>query len=168
MGLLNRLDIASQAIAGFFGFGEVPQDPAEREQRVETLYQQARAGFPAVTEARASELLGRPDVVFVDVRPPRERAVSTLPDAVAAEVIEADPSAWAGRHLVAYCTIGYRSGLWAQRQAERGLLVENLAGGVLAWSWAGGRFVVDGAPTTTVHVYGPTWDLLAPGLTSTW
>jgi sodium/bile acid cotransporter 7 len=174
MGFTNRLSIMAQAVAGFLGFGEVPTDPAAREAEVAALYDQARQEFPEVTVATAAAVLaGRGDVVLVDVRTPREREVSAVPGAVAAEVVEADPAAFADRHLVAYCTIGYRSGLWAQEWSKRGLRVDNLAGGVLAWSWAGGPFVhvgADGveAPTTTVHVYGPAWDLLAGGYQSVW
>lgn len=168
MGLLDRLDIAAQVISGFLGLARVPTDPEERRARVEELYQQARGEFPDVTEAEAADLLGAGGVVFVDVRPERERAISVLPGSIPAAVVEADPAAFEGQRLVAYCTIGYRSGLWATAQRERGLPVENLAGGVLAWSWAGGTFERDGEPTTTVHVFGPSWDLLAPGFTSTW
>jgi rhodanese-related sulfurtransferase len=164
-----RIAFVAQAVAGWLGFAEVPSDPAARAERVEALYQQARADFPDVTEARAATLVADPaGVVWVDVRPPVERAISTIPGAVPAEEIEADPAAWSGRRLVAYCTVGYRSGRWAKARAADGLQVENLAGGVLAWSWAGGAFARGDATTTEVHVYGPAWDLLAPGYTSTW
>lgn len=168
MGVSERLAVAVQVVSGWLGWAEVPAEAPAREARVEALYAEVRGAFPDVTEVRADDLVGAEDVVWVDVRAPEERAVSTLPGAVASEVIEAAPDAWRGRRLVAYCTIGYRSGLWADAWSARGLTVDNLAGGVLAWSWAGGGFVRDGAPTTTVHVYGAAWDLLAPGYASTW
>ena len=172
MDTAHRLSILVQGVSAWLGFSPVPTDPVERAARVEALYADARTGFPEVVEVRAEAVAAAvasgTDLVLVDVRTEAEQAVSMLPHAVPAGVIEREPGPWVGRRLVAYCTIGYRSGLWARDQGARGLTVENLAGGVLAWSWAGGRFVADGAPTTTVHVYGPTWDLLAPGLTSTW
>jgi rhodanese-related sulfurtransferase len=169
MGVSERLGVVAQVVSGWLGLAHVPSDPAAREARVEALYQQLRGDFPAVVEVRADALVGGAvEVVWVDVRPAAERAVSTLPGAVPSEVIEADPDAWRERRLVAYCTVGYRSGRWAEAWSARGLRVENLAGGVLAWSWAGGGFEAGGAATTAVHVYGPAWDLLAPGYASTW
>ena len=38
------------------------------------------------------------------------------------------------KRLVVYCTIGYRSGKYAQELAKQGIKAENLEGGVLAWS----------------------------------
>lgn len=168
MGVSERLAIAAQVVAGWLGWASVPTEPALREARVEAMSAEIRGAFPEVTEVRAEDVVaGSADVVWVDVRSPEERAVSVLPGAIPAERVEADPAAWRGRHLVAYCTIGYRSASWADAWADRGLSVDHLAGGVLAWSWAGGGFERDGAPTTAVHVYGPAWDLLAPGYTST-
>ena len=68
-----------------------------------------------------------------------------------------------GTEVVIFCTAGYRSGVAAkQLQAQRpALRARNLEGGILAWVHAGGDVVdEEGKPTTRVHVYGSTWNLL--------
>ncbi len=137
------------------------------------MYERDRARhFPEVRSVQAAELVARmggEEWVLVDVREPEERAVSTLPGAVSAEAFETDPERWAGRPVVAYCTIGYRSGLWAKEMAQRGVEVLNLAGSLLAWTHAGGELVApDGTPTRRLHVYGRRWNLAAEGYETVW
>ena len=61
--------------------------------------------------------------------------------------------------MVAYCTIGMRSGLYTKELRERGIEAYNLMGSVLSWSHAGRDFEGADGPTRRVHVYGATWDL---------
>jgi sodium/bile acid cotransporter 7 len=128
--------------------------------------------FASVPDVSAADLLagrGPAGAVLVDVREPAERAVSTLPGAVSREAYLADDARYAGRPVVVYCTIGYRSGLFAAELRAAGVDATNLAGSLLAWTWAGGPLVdPTGAPTRRVHVYGPAWDLVAPGYEATW
>lgn len=167
---------AAVAVAGtaWFGLGGVPPlNDAARIARIDSMYADYRREFPGVPEIDAPTLRdalarGAP-LVLVDVREPAERAVSTLPGAIPAAAVEADPAAYAGKTLVAYCTIGYRSGLWASTQRDHGLSVENLAGSILAWTHAGGALIgPDGAPTRRVHVYGSGWDLARIDYTAVW
>lgn len=99
------------------------------------------------------------EVLFIDVRTDEERAISMIPGALSAEQIEADPSLAADRTLVAYCTVGYRSGRWTIEAKREGLDVVNLAGSLLAWTHAGGPLQSASGPTKVLHVYGRTWDL---------
>ena len=127
----------------------------------------ARAHVRELAPAQAQSQLGRG--VLSDVREPAERAVSTLPGTVTAKQYLADPGRFAGKKAVAYCTIGYRSGVWAEEEAKKGLPVANMAGGLLGWLHAGGTLVdARGEPTKTVHVYGRTWDLAPKAFSAVW
>jgi rhodanese-related sulfurtransferase len=156
-------------ICGFlvFATGVVLADAdlggAEKEATVYRLYAAYEQEFPAVTGISARKALnlhqqGR--VIFVDVRKPAEREISTLPGAVSAEAYEMRGARIKDKTVVAYCTIGYRSGKFAEKMAEKGLMVFNLEGGVLAWVWEGGRLQDAGGQTVKqVHVYAEKWDL---------
>lgn len=143
----------------------------EKRQRIEDLYAQSKTHFPEVAEVTVEELdrlREAEDVVLVDVRAPQERQVSMIPGAVPADAVTADPTAWEGRTLVAYCTIGHRSGLFAKELQARGLRIFNLKGAILAWTHSGRDLELDGEPTRRVHVAGPKWSLEASGYEPFW
>lgn len=78
-----------------------------------------------------------------------------------------------GKRIVVYCTIGYRSGKYAMELAGQGIRAENLEGGILSWSHAGGPFQVRNdaglaTPTRRVHVYDKGWNLLHPDYEAVW
>lgn len=153
-----------------FGFGKPPADPQARQQRIEVMYEQSARQFPGVRSISVSELMqlqqSQP-VMLLDVRSPQEQSVSRLPGAIS--VTEFEPQRDVGQAIVVYCTIGYRSGLFAQTLQQQGVPVQNLRGSILAWTYAGGQFVTpDGTSTHQVHTYGKRWDLLAPGYKAVW
>jgi len=155
------------------GFGKPPKDSQSRQQRIEALYQDCAKQFPGVPEISAPELIQRQQsqqpTVLVDVRLPREQAVSRLPGAITVEEFEQNRDRYSNQAIVAYCTIGYRSGLFAQKLQQEGVPVQNLRGSVLAWTHAGGHFVTpDGTPTQQVHTYSKRWDLVADGYQAVW
>ncbi len=145
---------------------------AERRQRMDELYRGDRKAFPGVPEVSAeelAELLRTGDVVLVDVREDDERRVSTIPGALSKAELERDAESYRGRRVVTYCTIGYRSGLYAAELRRRGFDAWNLSGSVLAWTHAGGPLVdEDGRETRRVHVYGAKWNLAADGYETLW
>ncbi len=151
--------------------GQPKTDP-DRKAKAYALYEGYKKDFPEATEMRPEEALNRwrdGDVVFVDARSEAERAVSTLPAAVSEQDYLADPSRFAGKQAVIYCTIGYRSGVLVQKLAANGIAAANLAAGILGWLHAGGPLVdASGAPTRRVHVYGRTWDLAPLTYTAVW
>ena len=144
-----------------------PRNEEEKLARIEELYRSYRKEFPKVPEITAGELqaaMAREKVVLVDVREPAEREVSVIPGAVSREQFEAKPPpASAGPRIVVYCTIGYRSGLFARQLAEKGLLAANLKGGILSWVHAGQDVADASGPTRRIHVYGKKWDLAPDG-----
>jgi len=145
---------------------------AERRARIDELYREDREAFPGVPEVSAAELaelLRTGDVVLVDVRGKDERRVSTIPGALSKAELEESADAYRGRRVVAYCTVGYRSGLYAAELRRRGFDAWNFAGSLLAWTHAGGPLVdADGAETRRLHVYGRKWDLAADGYETVW
>jgi sodium/bile acid cotransporter 7 len=140
---------------------------AEKEAAVYRLYASYEHRFPAVRGisaegARSLHQQGR--VIFVDVREPAEMDVSMLPDAVSKREYSAHPDRFQNKTAIAYCTIGLRSGEFADKMAEQGITVFNMEGGILAWLWAGG--ILQGAGERTVeqvHVYAEKWDLAPSG-----
>ncbi len=71
------------------------------------------------------------------------------------------------RRIMTYCTIGYRSGVYASELRRDSFDAVNLKGGVLGWAHAGGTFIdSDGRETRRVHVYGAKWDLLPDAYSS--
>ncbi|MHC1789339.1 rhodanese-like domain-containing protein [Solidesulfovibrio sp.] len=149
-----------------------PADDAARQQRVAALYADYQPKFPEAPEIAPAQALERwraGTLVLIDARSPEEQAVSRLPGAMTETAFLADPARYAGKTAVAYCTIGYRSGLLAQSLAQQGIPVANLAGGLLAWLHAGGTLVdAEGRPTRRVHVYGRTWDLAPLAYEAVW
>lgn len=112
---------------------------------------EANATIDVVSVQDAMKMIGRDDVVFIDVREGQERAQGAIPTSVHAprgflEFI-ADPEgpmhhpAFAsGRKLVVYCASGGRSALAAKTLKDMGLTdVANLTGGFQAWVQGGGE-----------------------------
>jgi len=149
-----------------------PVDNAGRKARVAALYAKYKADFPSVAEISpkdALELARQGRLLPIDTRDAAERAVSTLPGAVTAEAYLADSGRFGDKVPVAYCTIGYRSGVFTKEAAGKGGAVRNLAEGLLGWLHAGGGLVdAAGRPVKTVHVYGRSWDLAPLDYRAVW
>jgi rhodanese-related sulfurtransferase len=146
---------------------------AELAARVAELYAHDRAAFataPEITVAALSARLAGPSPpVLVDVREPREMAVSRLPGTITRAEFEAHPDQFRGRAIVAYCTIGYRSGRYVETLRRDGWDAFNLAGSLLAWIHAGRPMVdAEGKPTHRVHVYAWRWNLAPAGYDTVW
>lgn len=150
-------------------FARPPTNNPERSARVNDLYRNYAKSFPDVKSISARELLRKLDsVVLVDVREPKEQKVSMLPGAITKEAYEAAADEYAGKPVVTYCTIGYRSGMYAKELADRGVEVANLEGSLLAWTHVGGPLVRGDEPTKELHVYGSQWDLAAVEYRGVW
>lgn len=157
---------AAFLLAGAGTSGEPPLTDEERKSRVYAMYADYKREFPEVVDISAREAMSLAEkggVVFVDTRTPEERKVSVIPGAVPQDAYEAAPERFAGKTVVAYCTISYRSGLFARDWGRRGTDVRNLAGGILAWTLEGGTVSDGDGPTRRLHVYGRKWDLAPEG-----
>lgn len=158
------------SIAIFMSFdSSLAQPPLTDEQKkltIQGLYQNYKEAFPAVADISAQAAIRRfraGEAIFIDTRTREERDVSMLPDAVAADAFLIDPLIASGKQAIAYCTIGYRSGVFAREMAQQGIEVINLSGGILAWAWAGGPLVEQNTKTTRIHVVGKKWNYVPAG-----
>lgn len=104
------------------------------------------------------------DLLFIDVRNNNEQAISTLPNSITQSEFLKNPSQYKHKKLVAFCTIGYRSGLFCEKYSKWNIL--NLEGGLLAWSHFKGSFIRNGKETKKVHVYSAEWNFLHSNYTA--
>eukprot|EP00959_Pyramimonas_sp_CCMP1952_P095098 1988817-Pyramimonas_sp.AAC.1 len=112
-----------------------------------------------------------------DVRTPVEQDVSIIPTAIRKEVFEKTRDHYQDYTIVAYCTIGYRSGVYVKGLQDKhgcqgvgGLKALNFRGSILDWSLEGYPLVdgKTGKDTKRVHVYGETWNLVGDGYQAEW
>jgi len=132
---------------------------------------------PVLTQSQLEEMIAADesaDVLLIDSRSEQEYRVSHLPGAVLwADFKSGSPPervmehARAGRPVVFYCSIGYRSGMAASRVAQLAKpqwQIFNLKGGI--FQWANEDRPLDGGPL--VHGFDHEWsqwlraDLRAP------
>ncbi len=118
---------------------------------VQEMLAAADAAVPRISPAEAKGLVGRPDVLFVDVREPPEVAASgKVPGAVAIPrgLIEfrADPASAMhdaafdrGKTIVTYCASGGRSALVGKTLKDMGYENVRNLGGFKGWADAGGE-----------------------------
>ena len=143
----------------------------QKRQRIEELYAGYRASFPNVPEMTVDQLLVAQktgQVVLVDVRKPAEQNVSMIPGAIPARQFEEEGERYEEKQIVVYCTIGYRSGLYAKKFNEQGYRAVNLKGGILAWVHAGQMIVNHNGQTNRVCVYGRKRNLLPHEYQAAW
>jgi len=147
--------------------GDNSLSDAQKEELVYAMYADYKKDFPAVTDIsphQAMELLKKDEVVFVDTRKPAEMKVSMLPHAITQSEFLSHPEKYAGKTVVGYCTVSYRSGVFAREMAAKGISVRNLEGGILAWTLEGGKvYDENGKETNRIHVYGKKWNYVPAG-----
>jgi sodium/bile acid cotransporter 7 len=134
----------------------------DRRQKVADMYNGYKKHFPAVPDISAREvmtLMAEQNAVLIDVREPREQRISMLPGAISEKEFMNDPARYADAVKIAYCTISYRSGIFAQKLQKKGIPVYNLRGGLLAWVHDGGNVYTQSGETRRIHVYGRKWNL---------
>ncbi len=144
---------------------------ADKLLKIESMYEKIRRQFVGVGECTVEELRrmqAEGSVVLVDVRTEAEQAESMIPGAITAQQFEANPQDHEGKTVVAYCTIGGRSGMYASDLGSRGWNVFNLKGAILAWTHCGGELVNADGPTRKVHVHGRKFSLCADGYEPVW
>ena len=113
---------------------------------------------PTISVQKLMKDLKTKKVLFIDVREPEEQQVSTLPNAITEKEFLKNPEQHKEQTIVAYCTIGYRSGKFAEKFKQWKIL--NLEGGILAWSYFNGKVYKNGKETDNVHVYSEKWNFL--------
>lgn len=147
----------------YMAMGDIEMSDAKKKKAVYRMYAEYKKDFPAVRDIsprQAMEWLRQEKVVFVDTRKPAEMAVSMLPGAVSQQDFLNNPDQYKDKTAVGYCTISYRSGVFAHEMAKKGISVVNLEGGLLAWILEGGKvYDKSGKEVKRAHVYGDKWNL---------
>jgi rhodanese-related sulfurtransferase len=147
---------------GFLAWAEDDVSEADKRAKIETMYRDYKKNFADVQDIAppaAMELLKNGQAVFVDVREENEQAVSMLPGAVTEQEFLNHPEHYRDKVVIGYCTISYRSGKLAEKLKDRGIVMLNLRGGLLAWVHDGGKVYDRNGETRRIHVYGRKWDL---------
>ena len=118
---------------------------------VQSMLAEADAQVPRIAPEEAKKLVGRADVLFLDVREPAEVAASgKVPGAIAIPrgLVEfrADPASAAydknfdpSKTVVAYCASGGRSALVGKTLKDMGYANVRNLGGFKGWVDAGGQ-----------------------------
>lgn len=98
--------------------------------------------------------------VIVDVRAKAETDVSIIPDAITKAEFERNLNQYQGKVVIAYCTIGYRSGIYANNLGATGWRAYNYEGGILDWCKHRLSLVTtNGQATTRVHTYSSRYSV---------
>lgn len=152
----------------------VVQSEVDKQEQITTLYHKYAKEFPQV-EGIAVEKLQHwqqqgKNIILVDVRSPEERAVSVIRGAISKEEFERDLEHYRSSDalIIAYCTIGYRSGRYAQKLRQQGINILNLKGSLLAWSHIRGELFDAAGATNKIHVYSRQWQLIADNYQPVW
>lgn len=118
-----------------------------------------------------SSIIAAPDnYVLLDSRTEEEMAVGIIPGAITKAAFEADPTKYADKEVVCYCTVGYISGACTYELRKKGHTnVKNMGDGALlgytlAQTAAGVSkplVKADGTATNEVHCFMPPLAALA-------
>lgn len=168
--LFVALGVVAAALV-LFVWRRPPASDEARRERISRMYREYRRSFPdvaGVSPAGLRLMREREEVVLVDVRAAEERDISMIPGAIAVEDFERNPERYQDATVVTYCTIGLRSGLYAQQLLREGRRAVNLEGSILAWVHEGGPLQGPDGATRRVHVYGRRWNLLPSGYEAVW
>lgn len=100
--------------------------------------------------------------VLVDVRDESEYSVSVLPGAITLDEFEAETEQHRGKVVIAYCTVGVRSGAYAAQLRQQGWDAYNYRGGILDWCQKKLSLITPaGQPTNRVHTYSSWYSVPA-------
>jgi sodium/bile acid cotransporter 7 len=147
--------------------GDRPLSDDEKKSAVYQMYRDYKSeDFPEVMDIspeKAMALQSAGEIVFVDTRKTGEMDVSMLPGAITRSAFLENVDRYRDKIVVAYCTISYRSGEFAEEMAGRGVTVYNLEGGMLAWVLEGGKVYDEEGETRRIHVYGDKWNYAPAG-----
>ncbi len=149
---------APAQLGSLFGFG--PKVPTISTA---DLNKQLAAQRDAEAKAQAAGTTAPvPDFVVVDVRSDAEVNVSVIPGAITKAEFEKNQQQYQGRTVIAYCTVGGRSGKYAAQLAKDGVDVKNYKGSILKWVDAKLPLVtLEGQPTNRVHTYSDRYSVPA-------
>ncbi len=92
--------------------------------------------------------------ILVDVRTEAEISVSTIPGAITRDELEASLDDYRNHIVIAYCTIGGRSLIYARRLSKHGIDSRNFKAGIVGWCVSGLPLASpQGGETNQVHTH---------------
>lgn len=101
-------------------------------------------------QAKASEC----NFILVDVRSDAEISVSTIPEAITRDELESSLDDYRNHVVIAYCTIGGRSLIYARQLSKQGIDSRNFKAGIIGWCESGLPLVSPrGDKTNRVHTH---------------
>lgn len=105
-------------------------------------------------QQKQSDTKTESDFVLVDVRTDEEVNVSVIPGAITKAQYEKNAKSYQDKTVIVYCTVGGRSGAYAEQLSGKGVKVKNYKGSILQWVSAELPMqTLDGKPTNRVHTY---------------
>ena len=109
-----------------------------------------------------SEAVEQPNTIFLDAREREEYEVSHIPGALWVGFrtfdLENIPKEFKGKHLVVYCSVGYRSQKVTRKLRRAGYTrAQNLYGGIFEWVNQGHPVVDEKGTTQNIHGYSKSW-----------
>ena len=118
---------------------------------------------PVATTAQIHELLAdrsnEDHFVIVDVRSQAETEVSMIPGALTKSEFEDSINHHQGKLVIAYCTIGVRSGRYASDLIRKGWKARNYRGSILDWCDHNSPLTHNGEVTNLVHTYSQRYSV---------
>ncbi len=149
---------SDSAVAQFSFFGrQQSAKTISAEQLYQLLTKQASVEKQATEQGQEKPPA---DFVLVDVRSPKEQAVSMIPGAITAQQFERHRQHYQGRTVITYCTVGGRSEHYARKLIAAGQSAMNFKGSILGWCKAKYPLVTPkGKQTQRVHTYSARYSV---------
>ncbi len=119
---------------------------------------------PTITAQEIRDLLENDEqsgnFVIVDVRSESESGVSLIPGALTRTEFERTAADHQGKAVIAYCTVGVRSGKFVNQLIRQGWKACNYEGSIIDWCKNKLPLVSpDGAETQQVHTYSAKYSV---------
>lgn len=151
----------------------IRSDGQAKKQKIYTMYRKYKDSFfPNIVDISVEEILKRQDregILFIDVREPMEQEVSMIAGAITTDEFDRNIDKYKNYTIITYCTIGYRTGIYARRLLKhKGIKSYNMIGGLLSWVHSGQKIYLETMETNRVHVYVKKLDLLPKGYEAIW
>ena len=148
---------------------EVKMNDQEKLIKAYSMYDEFKDEFKTVVPITTEEVKSiKTPITLIDVREENEQDISMIPGAITKIEFEKNKDKYKDTLLITYCTIGYRSGLYAAELIKNGYSVKNLKGSLLAWVLSGEPVQKNGKEILIVHVYGKKWNLLPTKYKAIW
>ena len=119
---------------------------------------------PSITAQKIRSLLADEeksgDFVIAHVRSESESGVSVIPGAITQTEFERTAADHQGKEIIAYCTVGIRSGKFANKLIRDGWQAWNYEGSIIDWCQNKLPLVTrDGTETQQVHTYSDRYSV---------